>query len=323
MSGLFAKGPVFGIEVSGSALRSAEVRSRDGLSALLGLDSLSLPSGIIVESFTEPNIADMPAFVKKLGEFARKGGRSGKRFNVALHDNAARAVILEFDTLPGKQEDTESMLRWRFKKLVPFAVEKAELRYQYLGAFRDQETQKHRFLAAVIKSEIIAQYESAFAEAGLRPDRIDISSFAVWNLYHDFLVKEAGMAKNYALMNVSGRKMSVMVFERGIIRFIRTKDLGASVDEAVSGRGLADVLPRELHASLTYFKESISQTPVELVFASGDMDGLERVATELSGKAGLDTRMLSLSDAVQTGSLSQGISNMLKYSAACGAAAGW
>lgn len=320
--GLFTSRTSSGLEISATGLRSAEVRRRDGTIALAGLDSANLAGGILVESFTEPNIKDMPSFVGALKSFVRKGGGIRKSLNVALPDNVARSVILEFDSLPAKQEDTESMIRWRFKKLVPFNIEKAALQHQYLGGFRDEGTQKHRFLASVIKSEVLSQYESAFGAAGIKPDRIVISSFAVWNLYHDFLVKESGVARNFALMNVSGGKMAVMVFERGVIRFIRLKDLGA-FDEAGGGGLLTESFPRELHASLTYYKENFSGVPVGLLFIAGDMDGVDRVATELSEKAAMDVRVLNLADAVEVGGLAQGVSHGMKYSAACGAAAGW
>lgn len=322
--GLFTSRTSSGLEVCATGLKSAEVRRRDGALTLAGLDSANLAGGILVESFTEPNIKDMPSFVGALKSFVRKGGGIRKSLNVALPDNVARSVILEFDSLPAKQEDTESMIRWRFKKLVPFNIEKAALQHQYLGGFRDEGTQKHRFLASVIKSEVLTQYESAFGAAGIKPDRIVISSFAVWNLYHDFLVKESGVARNFALMNVSGRKMAVMVFERGVIRFIRLKDLGAFGNGGDSGAGLpAEALPRELHASLTYYKENFSGVPVGLLFIAGDMDGVDRVASELSEKAALDVRVLNLTDAVEAGGLALGVSHSMKYSAACGAAAGW
>jgi len=323
MAGFFSMGLKCGLEVGSAGLRYAEVRQKGGVGTLIALDTARFAPGVLVESFSEPNIKDVPAFVKTVKTMVTKGGRRRKKVNVALPDAVARVVVVEFDNLQQKQEETESMLKWRFKKLVPFSIDKAVLRYQYLGAFRDDGAQKHRFVAAVMNKDVLRQYETALNEAGLRPDRLDVSSFAVWNLFHDYLAKDSGTVQNFSLLNMSGNRMTVMVFERGAMRFMRMKDLGGGIAEGPAGdAGLREGVLRELHASLTYYRENLSGNQVGLLYMCGDMDDLKGAASEFSRKTELEARALSLSDVLQPGAVSHGIDKGIIFSAACGAA-GW
>ncbi len=319
MSGLMRRGPVFGLEVGQGVIRAALVNRKGDEPHVARLDSLELPGGVTTESFTKPNILDMPAFVEAARKLAGRMGRRGGSVNVALPDYASRVVILDFDNMPKKADDAASMIKWRLKKLMPFDMEQASLRFQYLGAGDEKSGGGHRYLAAVIKSDILEQYEDAISEAGLRPARIDISSFCVWNLYHDFLVKETP-GRTFCVLNLSCGKMTVMVFEDGVIRFFRLKDL--SLEEREPGSDECDIGPvlRELRTSLTYYREHFQGGQVGVVFVTGQMVDPEKAVSGITAGTGLEARALGIEMVMGTGGASYRSGDGISFGAACGAA---
>jgi type IV pilus assembly protein PilM len=309
-----------GVDIKSSGIRGAAVRLSGQSRLAQRLVHVGLGAGVLAESFTEPNVSDMAAFVTALSELAGRLGPGAGKLSVALPDHAARVVMVDFDVLPDKRDETEKVLRWRLKKLLPYDVEKAELRYQYLGASGEAGAVRHRFLTTLITEDILRQYESAFRAAGLKVRSIGLASFAGWNLYRDLIMAGSGDARAVALMNLLGGKMTVMVFEGGVPRFFRLKDLGMS--EGASGGGAVDSgrLVRELSASLTFYRENFGGPPVGRVFVAGELSGMAKVAEGIAAGQELPVRLLRPTDAVEVaaGAVPEGGAD--PYGVACGAA---
>jgi len=317
MSGFFGFGNSAGLEVSQGALRAVGLKKSKGGLTLERHGEVVLPAGLLMDSFTEPNITDMPAFVDSLKRLMSDVRHRGKNVCVAVPDYVARVSVLDFESYQSKKDETERMIRWRLKKIIPFDLDQAELRYQYLGRFSVKDKQQHRFLVSIIKSEIMAQYETAFNEARLRPLSIAISSFAIWNLYHDQVLSGDGNTGDFAMMNIFGGRMTVMVFNKGLLHFFRFKDLGKLETQAGQERSLnIPAVLRELTASLTFYRENYADSPVGRVYISGDFEGLEGLAEEVGRNLPLSASLLDLGKVVQGGP------GGLALSAACGAAIG-
>ena len=315
--GLFGGRAAAGFEVGQGALRAAVLKRGGARPGIAWAAQVELPRGLLLNSFTEPNITDLPAFVGLVDRLFQPAGRSASRINVALPDHVSRVSILDFDSLQVKKDEVEQMLRWRLKKLLPFEVDQAAMRYQYLGKFQANEKDQHRFLVSIIKSDILSQYELAFREAGLKPILIDLSSFCVWNLYEDFIKIDSEGLKCFAVMILTGGKLTVMVFERGVPHYFRLKDMGG-FDGEVNGMAVTRIL-RELNASLTFYKENYGDLPVEKVYMTADdPDRIKLIADEVGNNSALKTTVLDLG-------LVLGKSGAKEYSspafgAACGAA---
>jgi len=278
-------------------IRLAVVRRKGGTTADV-LKTFRLPPGLLNESFGEPNLSDPDDFSKILGNAIKSCGVNSRKVKVALPDFTFRVFVLDFDTLPKKADETAAVINLRLRKLVPFDIGEATVRHQYLGAHKGENTTKHRFLVTLINGMVLKQYEKCFAGAGLRPTHIGVSSLLVWNLYHDIIKKEVGERRSYALMMVSGRRISVLVLEKGTPRFFRLKDLGLQ-----ENAGAGDVpeplsIMRELGASLTFYKENFSTTPVELVYTSCSNGILSGIREALGENPPLNLRPLSLENAL-------------------------
>jgi len=322
MLGLFGGGSGYGLEVGHNVLRAAVVGGKTGARHIIHLDSVQMDAGTMTESFTNANILERKAFIDAVGKLSGRMGKHVRQVNVALPDYAGRVVMLDFETLPKKADDAASMIKWRLKKLMPFDIGQAVLRYQYLGEFRDKEGTTHRYVTALIKSDIVEQYEHAVEEAGLKPGRMDLASFCVWNLYHDYLTRETA-EKNFCVLNVCCSKITVMVFEGGVIRFFRLKDLGLSGESCATAEAGSLTLIKELRTSLTYYAEHVSgNNRIGLVFVTGELNEPERVVADISSGSGLDTRMLGVDMAIDKGASSFSLTDKVMYGAACGAASG-
>jgi len=315
--GLFGSRVAAGFEVGQGTLRAAVLRRGGARPGISWAAQVELPPGLLLNSFTEPNITDFPVFVGLVERLFQPAGRRVSGINVALPDHVSRVSILEFDSLQGKKDEVEQMLRWRLKKLLPFEVDQAAMRYQYLGKFQANEKNQHRFLVSIIKSDILSQYELAFREAGLKPMVIDLSSFCVWNLYEDFIKIDSEGLKCFAVMMLTGGKLTVIVFERGVPHFFRLKDMGG-FDGEEEGLAVIRIL-RELNASLTFYKENYGDLPVEKVYMTADdSDRIKLIAEEVDKNSSLRTAVLDLGQVLDRGGTKEYSSPA--FGAACGAA---
>lgn len=304
-----------GLEIGQMALRAAKLKKNRGEFEVLWLQEAPLPAGLLQDSFTEPNISDIPEFAARVRGLLG-GNTRGTRLSVTLPDYVARVQVLDFDSAP-KINETEQMLRWRLKKILPFEIDLATLRWQYLGKFQVNEKEQHRYLASIIKTEILSQYRAALAEAGVNAERLGLASFSVWNLFRANVLKELGEEANFAVMNLAAGKLSVIIFHKGSPHFMRLKDLGKLDEPSENGRMDFIRVLRELNASLVYYRENFSSAAIKTVYLSGDAAGIETLAEEAGTKSGIDARMLSLKSAVRQGSVTD---MSACFSAACGAA---
>ena len=91
-----------------------------------------------------------------------------------LPDTSVRIFVLDFDSLPGRNAEAISVLRFRLRKMVPFDAEHAGVTYQVLS----QTESECKVLAAVLPGPILAEYEAAVREAGYEPGAVLPSSLA-------------------------------------------------------------------------------------------------------------------------------------------------
>ncbi len=303
-----------GLEISQKALRAVKLKKNGGAFEVQWLKEAPLPDGLVQDSFTEPNLRDIPEFTAAVKGLLN-GNARGSHTAVALPDYIARVQVLDFDSAP-KKDDAEQMLKWRLKKILPFEIDLATLRWQYLGKFIVNEKEQHRYLASIIKTEILSQYRNALSGAGLNTKRLGLATFSIWNLFSANVVRELGNEADFALMNLSAGKLSVIIFSKGSPHFMRLKDLGKLDD---SGEYPLDVIRilRELNASLVYYKENFSSAPVRTVYITGDAGGVDELTKEASARSGIDARAFSLASAVQPGAA---VNLPACFSAACGAA---
>src|SRR5579863_2482470 len=123
-----------------------------------------LAPGCVVPDLTENNLREPRSVVTALREALESVGGRSHDVVAILPDAAVRVVLLDFETLPAKRQEAESVVRFRLRKSLPFDVDKAKVSYQAQSSPAGM-----RVVAAVALNSVVEDYEAAFVEAGFSP----------------------------------------------------------------------------------------------------------------------------------------------------------
>ena len=119
--------PKLACEIAADRVLAGRVTENgDGLEASA---ARGLAPGSVVPDLIEANLRQPDAVFETVRDtLAAVGGRSRDVIAV-LPDAAVRVVLLDFETLPAKRDEAESVVRFRLKKSLPFDVDKAKVSY--------------------------------------------------------------------------------------------------------------------------------------------------------------------------------------------------
>ena len=203
-----------------SGLSSSEASSRTKPPA--GLQHVPLKPGVIAPSPVRENILDAAAFadaVRKLVPVAT--GRGRRSAALILPDNCVRIAVLDFDTLPAKEEELRPLINFRLRKSVPFDVDQAALSYFPQNG--------KKVIVVLAPSEVVARYEAPFRAAGLHPGLVTVSSLATVDL-----LPTTG---SLVLAHRSPGALTVLGLSNGVVTIARTLEIGdVSTADIVSRR---------------------------------------------------------------------------------------
>jgi type IV pilus assembly protein PilM len=211
--------------------------------------SRRLNEGVIVPGLNIPNVLDADALRAALsGAMGAVAGKS-RDVIVVLPDVAIRTILLDFEALPAKPEEVEPVIRFRLKKSLPFDVDHAALSYEVT---RSNGT--IRAVAAVSPSEIIAEYEKAFRDAGYEPGVVLPSSLAALGLVDG--------ERPTLVLKVDPLNITITAVEHHELRLVRT--LENPHGSNVSAADLAEaVLP-----SIVFFEDTFAAR-IEKIYIGG------------------------------------------------------
>jgi len=181
--------------------------------------------GTLVVSPVEDNLLRADAITAAIGRIAPANGSKKRRAaGVILPDYAARVSVLDFDSFPTVAEEQASLVRFRFKKTIPFDIDSAAVSYFVQPA---ASKKKLDVLAVIVAVEVIARYEALFRGAGFHPGMVTTSGLAALNLYHG-----DGIA---VLAKLSGRVLTVAVTSGQAIKLFRCVTLEEASREEILG----------------------------------------------------------------------------------------
>ena len=116
----------FAFEIAADGIAMSRSRPRLGLFRCL----LELRPGIIAQSPVKENILDPAAFAEAVRKLVPPAsGRARRSAVLILPDNAVRIAVLDFDSLPDKEEERRPLIYFRLRKSVPFDIDDAALSY--------------------------------------------------------------------------------------------------------------------------------------------------------------------------------------------------
>jgi len=224
-------------------------RLSDAGDMLEACSSRELAPGSVVPDLIEANLRQRSAVFESIREtLSNVGGRSRDVIAV-LPDAAVRVALLDFDTLPAKPQEAESVVRFRLKKSLPFDVEKAKVSYH-----PQPSATGVRVVAAVALLSVIEDYESAFREAGYSPGVILPSMLAA--------LGAANADRPTLVVKVDARTTSIAILDKHELLLFRTLENTRGV--TISGEQLAE----EVYPSVVFFQDTYHLN-IEQIFVAG------------------------------------------------------
>ena len=124
----------------------------------------TLPPGSLAPGLATPNVSNPGALSAAISDTVAAVGSRSRDVIVVVPDAAVRIVLLDFEELPERRQDADSVVRFRLKKSLSFEVDDAALSYDVRrskGAIK--------VIAAVAPTDVREEYESLFRDAGFSP----------------------------------------------------------------------------------------------------------------------------------------------------------
>jgi type IV pilus assembly protein PilM len=229
----------------------------------------TLPAGALAPSLAAENVIQREVVREAvLGVLEATGARSRDVIAV-VPDAACRVTLLDFDTLPDRQQEASAIVRFRLKKSLPFDAEKAVISYR---ATRDSQGVK--VVAAIMLDTVLREYESLFEEFGSSPGVVVPSSVAALGLID---AAEATLA-----LKVDPLSTSVAIVESDQLLLYRT------LEHAGKDTLTAEQLAEDIYPSVVYCQDNFHLSVRKLLVAG--LPGFSQFAPALEQHTGLRVR---------------------------------
>lgn len=235
-----------------SVERVVAARAADKLCALESATAQALPAGALAPGLQQANLAARQPIVDALRDsLSTVAGRSHDVVLI-IPDATTRVTLLDFDTLPEKQEDAEGVVRFRLKKSLPFDIDESAVSFD-----RQAAGGALRVIAAVTPRTVIEEYESAVREAGYNPGSVIPSMIAA--------LGAVDSTQPTMVIKVESGTTTFAIVDRDQLLLYRALENGGAT---VTGESLVD----DVNTSLVYFEDRY-QVTVERLLISGVQSG--------------------------------------------------
>ncbi len=251
--------------------RVIAARSAESGQVLELCSTSELAPGCVVPDLTENNLRERKSVVNALREALESVGGRSHDLVAILPDAAVRVVLLDFETLPAKPEEAESVVRFRLRKSLPFDVDKAKVSYQ-----AQPSPAGMRVVAAVALNSVLEDYEAAFVEAGFTPGVVLPSMLAA--------LGGAPAEQATLVVKVDIRTTSIAILDNHQLILFRTLENTRGV--AISGEQLAE----DVYPSVVFFQDTYS-TNIQQIFVAGVSD-MADASLALHAQTGAEVREL-------------------------------
>jgi len=233
MAGSNSSRPRVACEVS--AERVVAARAAEGALSLEAVSAQGLSSGTVTPGLQHANVTGREALVSVLRDaLAAVTGRS-RDITLVIPDASTRILLLDFDTLPEKPQDADSIVRFRLKKSLPFDVDTSSVSFD-----RQPADNGVRVVAAVTPKSVLEEYESVVRDAGYNPGAVLPSTIAALGVVD-------GSRPTMVIKVESGTTTFAIVDQNQLLLY-RSLEYGGA---AVTGESLAD----DVNTSLVYFED--------------------------------------------------------------------
>jgi type IV pilus assembly protein PilM len=306
-----------GLDIGSSSVKIVQLKEKRGGYTLQAFGAAPLPPEAIVDGA----LMNSAAIVQAIQELVAQQKVKVKDVAIGVRGHS---VIIKKISLPRmSQEELDESIQWEAEQYIPFDVKDVNIDTQILTPEGDAAGQMDVLLVAA-KKDMINDYTSVCAEAGLTATVVDVDAFAVQNAYEANYEVDTGQA--VVLINVGAAVSNINVLARGITTFTRDitmggnafteeiqKQLNISYDEAealkVGGQGesdavvpqeverviqgVADQMGGEIQRSLDFYASTAADGRVGRVFLSGGTARIPALFKVIEARAGVPVEILN------------------------------
>ncbi|HEX7488916.1 MAG TPA: type IV pilus assembly protein PilM [Anaeromyxobacteraceae bacterium] len=306
-----------GLDIGSSSVKLVQLKEKKGAYALQAFGMARLPPESIVDGALMNSAAVVQAIQELLAEH-----------KVKAHDAAigvrGHSVIIKKISLPRmSQDELDESIQWEAEQYIPFDVKDVNIDTQILTPAADAAGQMDVLLVAA-KKDMINDYTSVCAEAGLQAAVVDVDAFAVQNAFEASYALTPG--ETVVLINVGASVSNINILAGGTTTFTRDvtlggntfteeiqKQLNISYDEAealkVGGQGetdavvpqeverviqgVAEQLAGEIQRSLDFYAATAADNRIARVYLAGGTARIPALFKIIEQRAGVPVEVLN------------------------------
>ena len=228
-----AKG--IGIELTPEKINVAELKRKGQTFQVAQLISAELPEGI----YQEGQILDPPGLAEILQSILSDNNIKAKVAATAIP--GGRDTVTRIIPVPAELDDRElreMVLNQEAGLYLPFPREEADVDYQKLGFFVDEDgIEKVQVLLVATRKEVTDTYIDTFQQAGLGIDVLEITSFSLIRTIREqlrnFTPQEAA-----AIVDIEFESTEISIVVDGVPQFSRTVPIGTFQIQSALSRAM-------------------------------------------------------------------------------------
>jgi type IV pilus assembly protein PilM len=211
---------IVGIDIGSSAIKLVQLRENKGGYHLVNIGMVPLPPEAIVDN----SLMDTSSIVEALKSLIH--GLNVKVKSAAASISGSSVIIRKISLPAMTEEELEDQIQWEAEQYIPFDINDVNLDFQILETSLT-DASKMNVLLVASKKEIINDYVTVFAEAGLKLDVMDVDAFAVQNTYE--INHEVTPDEVVALVNIGANVTNLNIIKEGLSLFTRDIQMGGNL----------------------------------------------------------------------------------------------
>lgn len=261
----FSANKVLGLDIGSSSIKVAELDVSKSGAKLVNFGMIQTPPN----SINGGDIADVSSLAVAVKSVCTE--IKAKRKNAAV-GMFGTAVIVKKITIPRIDLKLVSeQVKWEAEQYIPFDVNSISLAHHVINPRSDSETMDILLIAA--QNELVAEYYQVVQNADLKMGVLDVSAFALANVFEFNYGRTDGNA--VGLLNLGSAITNFVVVANGEVVFCRDmpiggqnytndihKEMGVSLPEAESlklSAASGGAVPDEVHSVLSSTTEVMTE----------------------------------------------------------------
>jgi type IV pilus assembly protein PilM len=221
-----------GLDIGTSGVRAAELTLGKGMATLERFGQVALPPGAVKDG----EVVDVAAVSAALRQLWAQAKFGSKKVVVGVANQKVVVRQVDLPWLPAAE--LKSALAFQVQDYIPMPVEQAILDFHPLEEFtNDAGGRMVRVLLVAAARDMVGSALEALEGAGLTPECVDLTSFAVLRSLVDMDTTGLSSGQAEALVDIGANITNIVVHQGGVPRFVRILLMGgADITDAVAER---------------------------------------------------------------------------------------